>query len=70
MHPWEKTTQEAEEAVPRHIEAEDTEILRTKKRLAILEDLVVQAYQQWTPTQGPTDEWERMAKAIKESLET
>ena len=69
MHPWEENTKQAEEAIPRRIEAEDTEIRRTKERLEILEKLVVQAYKQWTPTQGPTDEWERLAKGIKEGLE-
>lgn len=66
VHPWEPDTKRAEEAVPRRIEAEDTEVARTKKRLEIVEELLMQAYHQWTPTQSPTPEWERKAKAIKE----
>jgi hypothetical protein len=69
MHPWEDDTKQAEAAIPNRIEPEDAEQRRAWKQLNKAQELLVQAYNEWTPTQGPTDEWLRQVKKIKESRE-
>jgi hypothetical protein len=49
--------------------ARNTELTRAYKKLNEAQELVVEAFNEWTPTQGPTDEWVRKAKAIKKSRE-
>ena len=42
---------------------------RAWKRLNEAEELLVQAFNEWTPTQGPKDKWLSKVKKIKESRE-
>ena len=45
------------------------ELSRALKNENAAGELVVQAYKEWTPAQGPTSEWARKAKVIKERRE-
>jgi hypothetical protein len=45
----------------------EAEAAHIAERLEKAERLVVQAFREWTPTQGPTNKWVAEAKEVKEA---
>ncbi len=57
---------ELESHLDRHMrESNRDELQRVSQRLIEAEELLVQADNEWTPTQAPTKAWERRVKRIR-----